>query len=430
MMSGVALVYLFEANVERAAREDLQALRNRLIAAISTSPEAAAIEETLTDPRLGIPLSGLYWQVENLESGEVLRSRSLWDAVIDFPQSLLRAGPNFVTLDGPDNQRLATLGGLIAIASSDEPANYIVIVAQDRSAIERSTRQFGTEMAIDLSLLGLALLVAAWLQVHLGLQPLRKLAKAVEEVRTGRAERLGTQFPSEVLPLVGEVNELLAARDKSLVAARTRAGDLAHSLKTPIAVMAAVADKLRAAGDETNAETLADLSREISEDVDYQLRLARIRPRSSATVLRTSLNAALLRTISVLRKTHAGENINWQVTLNEDAMVDIDEHDLLELTGIVLENAAKWATSKVVVTTGVSGACAVTEVRDDGPGLSDDQIAQIGTRGVRIREERPGSGFGLAIALEIAAVNGARIEFSSAPGSGLTVGVALRVSNY
>jgi signal transduction histidine kinase len=163
----------------------------------------------------------------------------------------------------------------------------------------------------------------------------------------------------------------------------------------------------------------------MSENVDYQLRLARIRPRTSATVLRASLNSALLRTISVLRKTHEGENIHWQITLGDDLLVDIDEHDLLELAGIVLENAAKWAASRVVVTTASVGGHAVAQVTDDGPGLSKEQIAQIGARGTRISDERSGSGFGLAIALEIAATNGASIEFSSAPESGLTVEIAL-----
>jgi signal transduction histidine kinase len=424
LISGLVLVYLFEANVERSTLDDLDVLRDRLVAAVSTSPDVAAIEETLTDPRLATPFGGLYWQVENLESGEVLRSRSLWDAVLTFPTSLLTSEPSFTTLVGPEGQRLAALGGVVTITSSDVPASHLVIVAKDRAEIERSTRQFGTEMAIDLALLGLALMVAAWLQVHIGLQPLRRLAKAVEEIRTGRSERLDTEYPSEVQPLINEVNELLVARDTSLASARTRAADLAHSLKTPIAVVAATADKLRAAGDTEHADTLAELSREMTENVDYQLQLARIRPRTSATIIRTSLNAALLRAIGVLRKTHAGEAIHWRVELGADLMVDIDEHDLLELAGIVLENAVKWASSRVIVTTSTTDGFAIAEVIDDGPGLTPDQIDQIGTRGVRLRTDRPGSGFGLAIAGEIARVNEAKLSFSSRSG-GLRARIAL-----
>lgn len=425
ILNGIALLYLFEANIERGVREDLTAIRNRLIAVLSTSPAEAAIEAELTDPRYATPFGGLYWQAENLDSGETLRSRSLWDTTLHFPPALLRADPGFATLDGPDNQRLSALGSAVTVEGTGNPATYLIVVAQDRSAIDRSTRQFSYEMTLASLILGLALFLAAWIQVHLGLSPLRKLAAGVEAIRTGRTERLGTDYPSEVLPLVSEVNELLAARDKSLDAARTRAGDLAHGLKTPIAVLSATADRLRHRGDGENADALETLSQEMTEQVDYQLRLAGIRPRTSTTVIRSSLNSALLRTISVLRKTRQGEAIHWEAALGADVDVDVDGHDLLELVGIVLENATKWAQSSVSVSTAIDGNVTVTVVSDDGPGLSDDEIARIGVRGLRFNHETPGSGFGLAIAREIATTNRGTIDFARAKPSGLSVTIRL-----
>ena len=425
VISGLALLYLFEGNFERRVRDDLTAIRNRLIAAISTDPGQDALDAALTDPLFATPLGGLYWQVENLDSGEILRSRSLWDTTLDYPQALLMSGPAFATFDGPEDQRLSAFGGIVTIGGSDNPARYLVTVAQDRAGIDRSMRQVGFEMTVALLILGLALFLAAWVQVHLGLSPLRKLAGGIESIRAGRAERLATDYPSEVLPLVSEVNELLAAREQSLKSARTRAGDLAHSLKTPIAVLFATASKLLAAGDTQNGETLADLSSEMTEQVDYQLRLAGIRPRTSATVLRASLNAAVLRTISVLRKTHEGEAIQWNASLGAEFEVDIDARDLLELLGIVLENAAKWARSTVSISTHERGGMIETIVEDDGPGLTNEQILDLGVRGHRLSEDRSGSGFGIAIAREITTTNGGTMSFKRGQLGGLSVTVTL-----
>lgn len=425
VVSGIALVTIFESTIERRTRDDLMTTRNRLVAAIAPAPVAAHLEQTLTDPRYATPFGGLYWQVENLNSGEVNRSRSLWDTKIAFPQSEASGEPSYLTLDGPSGQMLSVLGGVVAVDGPGGQGRYLVSVARDRADADEAIRRFGWEMSLDLSILGVALVLAAWVQVNLGLRPLGRLAEAVETIRSGRAERLGSEYPTEVLPLVKEVNELLAARDKSIETARFRAAELAHSLKTPMAVVSATAERLKAAGDSENAATLAALSEEVSDEIDYHLRLTALRPRDSTTVLRTSLNAALLRTISVLRKTPYGEALHWKLELGKDTQVDIDEHDLLELVGILVENAAKWASSQVEVSTVAHENEVVTCVFDDGPGLTEEQIARIGVRGQRLNRDKPGSGFGLSIALEIVVVNKGTLTFGRSDAGGLAVTLTL-----
>jgi signal transduction histidine kinase len=145
-------------------------------------------------------------------------------------------------------------------------------------------------------------------------------------------------------------------------------------------------------------------------------------------VLSASLNAAVLRTLGVLRKTEAGERTFWRIDLGAESVVDIDRYDLLELVGNLLENATKWAQSRIDVGSTQTADIAELCIADDGPGMSDAQIAALGQRGVRLDENRSGSGFGLAIAMEIAELNRGAIELGRSELGGLLVKVRLPLS--
>jgi signal transduction histidine kinase len=149
----------------------------------------------------------------------------------------------------------------------------------------------------------------------------------------------------------------------------------------------------------------------MSDRIDYQLRLARLKMRTGSHTGNASLNAALNSTIAVLKKTHRGEALQWAVDLAEDLTVNIERNDLLELLGILLENASEWAASRVHVATARDGECAMITIDDDGAGLSSEQMESLGVRGKRLDESRSGNGMGLAIALEIAGLNKGSLEF-------------------
>ena len=347
------------------------------------------------------------------------------------------AGPNHVlptgegigtgglrTVPGPDGQTLAALTRPVEFATPAGPAGYRVTLAEDRSILDQTIGDFGADMALALLVLGMAILLAAWLIIYLGLRPLGALRRGLEAVRHGRAEKLADDHPAEVLPLVSEVNELLALRDRSVAFARARAADLAHGLKTPLQVLTATADRLRTR-DQQSAAALDEIIAEMSDRIDYQLRLARLRLRSGSHVLSASLNNAISRSASVVSKTREGEALDWNIALGDDFRVNIDRHDLLELTGVVLENAAKWARSRVDVAVRRDGLRVELSIADDGPGLGDEQIAKLGVRGRRFDESRPGSGLGLAIALEILAMNGGEAAFSRSKLGGLSVALSL-----
>lgn len=418
LLTGAALTYMFTANVERTVHAELDASLDRLTALIAPDVRGVDVTGAMADPHYDVPFSGLYWQISDNAGGATLRSRSLWDVVLELPAGAgSRAGLD--SISGPSGHVLASLSRIVRFESALGPRSYTITAAHDRSIIDQSIERFGRDMAAALAIVGMSLVAASWVQVQLGLRPLKALTAGIESIRRGRAESLTGSYPSEVLPLVRETNDLLAARAKSLESARARAADLAHGLKTPLSVLAATAEHLRERGDIVNATTLAELCDEMRDRVDYQLRLTRLRLRTRSEVLSTSLTSALKGTVSVLKKTREGENLDWRLDVDEDIAVDIDRHDLHELVGIILENAAKWARSHVEISTRAEGKTAVVNIADDGPGLDGQQIARLGVRGRRLDESKPGSGFGLAIASEIVALNNGSLGFERSARGGL-----------
>ena len=430
VVAGLAIGWIFRANVERQVQQGLVAGLNRLVAQIDPFAPAPVPETALPDPRYATPFSGLYWQVEDAAPGAVWRSRSLWDQVLATGAGPTGAGEVFRTLPGPDGQSLSALLRDIRFATPNgEVRSFRVTLAENRALLDESINRFGIDLAIALAVLGLALVAAAGLQVQLGLLPLHSVRAGIGAVRRGEAPALPPDYPAEVLPLVGEVNELLTQQQKSIDFARARAADLAHGLKTPLSVLKSLGTELADKGDPESARLVDEIATEMDDRVDYQLRLSRLRLRTRAHQLAASLNEAVDRTVAVLVRTRDGERLTWQVELSPGLVVDIDRHDLTELVGVMLENAAKWGESAVRVEGRAEGGMALLTIADDGPGLSEAEIAKLGVRGQRLDESRRGSGLGVAIALEIVAINAGRVSFGRAPEGGLSVELALPLAD-
>ncbi|MGB3339565.1 MAG: HAMP domain-containing sensor histidine kinase [Devosia sp.] len=422
--AGFALQYLFTVNIERSAREDMDAALTRLAAVIVPASETPSLSSPLPDPRYETPFGGRYWQIEALDTGQVTRSRSLWDFVLEAP-----IADDAIHHDaGPDGRHLILLTRQLQIEGPEGFRTFLVTVGQDHQPIHEATQQFARDATQVLLLLGGLIILAAWLQISLGLSPIRRVQLAIEAVRRGDAARLEGQFPSELGPLVQEVNGLLDAREVMMDRARSRAADLAHGLKTPLAAVHGIAEGLRERGNEVDAGLLQDLSFEMSERVDYQMRLAALRVRTSAHSVRSSLNSAVIRTLTVLKKTGRGEQLHWVAELADDCWVDVHRQDLMELVGITLENATKWASSRVFVRSMREHDRAVLEICDDGLGIPEDQMMSLGTRGLRLDQTLPGYGLGLAIAAEILDINNGTMTFSRAQIGGLVVTIGLPLS--
>jgi signal transduction histidine kinase len=428
VVAGIAIGWMFTANVERSMRAGLTASLNRLVAQIDPFVPDPVGTDPLPDPRYATPVSGAYWQIEALPGGANWRSRSLFDHVLDTSGATAPGGvERFSTLAGPADQSLSAMVREVSFASpaGDSQQRFRVTLAEDRGLLDESIRQFGGELVLALAFLGLALILASLLQVQLGLRPLGALRQGIGAVRRGETQKLPTDYPTEVLPLVGEVNELLIQQQKSMEFARARAADLAHGLKTPLSVLRNLAADLKQTGEAKAGGEIDEIVGEMDDRVEYQLRLSRLRMRTPTHQLSASLNDTVTRTIAVLSRTQEGEELDWQVELAPGLKVDIDPHDLMELVGVVLENAAKWGKTRVVVSGNADTGEAELRVADDGPGLTEAQIAKLGVRGQRHDESRRGSGLGLAIALEVVALNAGTMHFARAAEGGLEVIVRL-----
>jgi len=421
ILAGLAIVYLFVDNIEANARLGLRASLSRVVALLDPASSPPALEGALPDPRYDSPDSGIYWQIENLATHELGRSRSLFDFTLAPPQALVDGRENFVTLGGPDGQSLLAL---IRTVRFDDEHSYRVILAENRAPLNESIARFGLQLTLALIIVGLVLAAAALLQVRLGLGPLDALRAGIEAVRKGRRDRLPTDYPAEVQGLVSEVNELLAAQEQSVRFAQERASDLAHGLKTPLAVLGTIAADLRNSGNDASARNLDVLASEMAERIDYQLRLSRLRLRPRTHEFSANLEDAVSRTLAVIRRTPEGEHLTIETHL-EPFLVDIEPRDLIELVGALTENAAKWARSRLDVEAKREDGTALLRIADDGPGLSAEDITRIGQRGQRLDETSKGSGLGVAIAHEIAALNGGSIQFGRASIGGLEVLVSL-----
>ena len=429
LVAGFGLTVLFERHAERRMEAQLDDILCQILGHIRAGPDGRIqFELVLADPRFEFPLSGLYWQIQDEDLPTLLRSRSLWDAVLDLPDDVLPAGVlHRHELQGPGDETLLVLERRVVFHPDTDGRHLRVAVALDRRELADAGRSFATDMFPYLLLLGVVLLAAAWAQVRIGLAPLDRLRQGLRSIRSGEARRLPAEFPDEVNPLVEEVNALIEAQEGAIERARAWTTDLAHGLKTPLVVLAADAERLRAAGQSELADDLDSLAQTMRQRVDRELIRARMRARAPARTDAqgagrgagggarnrcVDLPAAINRVIRTLQRTPNGGRLDWQLDGPETLPVLMLSEDLTELLGNVLENAANWARSRVSVRITAADPV-VVRVEDDGPGVPDDALQALGQRGLRLDERTQGFGLGLAIAQDICDAYGVGLTFGT-----------------
>jgi signal transduction histidine kinase len=271
-----------------------------------------------------------------------------------------------------------------------------------------------------------ACLLAGLLQVRRGWSPINQLRARLARLDTGSARRLDGEYPSEVAPLVGDLNALLDQREASVARARASAGDLAHGLKTPLAVLLQEAARADAAGHADLAGAIREQVDRMRRQVDYQLAQARVdatrRARAGASTPVVEAAEALGRT---MRRLHAERGLTIDIDVAADVRVRVDREDLDEMLGNLLDNACKWGRRRVRVSAGRPGADVLVLIDDDGPGIAAEMRQAVFERGVRADEAAPGSGLGLAIVRDLASACGGDVTFAQSPLGGARVGLRL-----
>ena len=427
-IASIGLQKLFERSLIRRTQSEL-ILDLRLLAEALDTDEKGAVKlpTAPNDPLFSVANSGRYWQV--LRGGQtVLRSPSLWKftLAVESP-SELAPEPVAVHLSGPDEQSLFGIMRQIAIDGGPDRRPLTVVVAADYQEIERAKHRFAEDLMIGLSGLAGLLLLAASAHVFIGLKPLQDIRARLVRVRSGEIRRLEGNFPTEVMPLVNEANALLDAQDAVLETARKRAQDLAHGLKTPLAVMATQSRALRRRGDSEIADHIDRQIESMRRHVERELARARTRGGGPTHHQRVDTANAVRELTGTLQMLPKGQKLSFNLALAENLTLAVDRSDFNELMGNLIDNAHKWARSCVRVESKAQGNRAVFLVEDDGPGVAPNDIARILQRGVRADASVPGSGLGLAIVSDLLAVYRGDIELEQSPLGGLAATISLPI---
>ncbi len=417
----VAMTLLFERHVERRIEADLVREGLQLAAALSVDASGApALEREPGDSRYSEPASGLYWQVST--SKGALSSRSLWDQHLPTPVDADSLEWRNRVIDGPFNQQVLLVERFIRPERSG--ADVLVQLAHEQKSLHEAREEFGHELALFLAILWFILSAAAWVQVELGLRPLRHVRNEVETLKRNPRERIAAAHVAEIEPLTLAINELADAREKDLGRARRRAADLAHGLKTPLAALSAQSRRAREAGATEAADGLDQAIGAARSAIEGELARSRAAAIRAAPSGDSTLALPLIESlVGVVERTEFGAKLVFEVNILEELRLPVASEDLLEIAGALIENAARYARRRVRVT-GEAVEGGVLLVEDDGPGIGPEKVAAALMRGGRLDEAGSGHGLGLAIANDLVDATRGGITLLRSELGGLKVTVA------
>jgi signal transduction histidine kinase len=268
-----------------------------------------------------------------------------------------------------------------------------------------------------------AFVVGGLFLVQRAVAPLWSLRASLSSLREGRSQRIEGDYPTEVQPLVNDLNALLEDRERAIARALTTAGDLAHGLKTPLAVLAQEAEQAGAAGHHDLATTLGQLVERMKRQIDYHLARARATASTRAAPgLRCPVLPSVEGLVRTMRRLYAGRELRIDADISPAHEIRGRREDLDEMLGNLLDNACKWARSRVAISSSLEGASddarLSISVDDDGPGLDPSLRAQVLQRGVRVDQQVRGSGLGLAIVSDLAELYGGSVTLETSPLGG------------
>ena len=422
---GLLLSNLFREPLEHAFDERLNVLLRSVISTVELGADAPGVRaRPLGEPRFLQQYSGLYWQVGHVEQDAVvIRSPSMWDFAFEITPIQGGAKKRSYVTEGPLGQSLQVVEQYVTEEGVE--GTFVFTVAADRKQLVETIDEFNTTLLWSLGALGIGLLLAVSAQVRFGLRPLQRIRKSVSDIRDGRAEKLVGEFPSEVKPLADELNSLMDYTTEVLARARAHVGNLAHALKTPLAVLANEAEK--------PTEKLRPLVKQQTELMRRQIdhHLSRARAVGQAPFIRnqTPLQPALTRLARTLEKIYAERDIQIDIASDDGIAFRGEQHDLDEMLGNLLDNACKWAKSTVRLRAATAPSGAGLRIRitveDDGPGIPDSQRDALFDRGQRADESKPGSGLGLSIVRDIATLYGGDVALSDSDIGGLCATLTL-----
>jgi signal transduction histidine kinase len=432
VITGIVLSSVYRDATERAFDRRLNLYLRTLIAEVATPDEPPDRQfQSLGEPLFELPLSGWYWQITrtDTEKGEARASRSLWDKKLpklDEAADLTAAGVRLGYVDGPEGQTLRMVERPVDLGADGK---YLVSVAGDATEIFDETRSFDYYLGGTFAALTIVLLLTTIFQVRFGLAPLKRISDSIADIRSGRAERLEGEFPVEIAPLARETNALIDANREIVERARTHVGNLAHAIKTPLSV---IVNEASAHGTDPFASKVLEQADLMRDQVAHHLERARIAARLTVIGTVTEVAPAIEALRRTMEKIHRDRDVAIAVEADPQARFRGERQDLEEMVGNLVDNACKWAASRVLIEVRVERAAAPDAgmvlritVDDDGRGLSEAERSKASRRGQRLDESKPGSGLGLSIVVDLAALYGGSLSLGNAPTGGLRAELVL-----
>ncbi|MGL5947623.1 MAG: ATP-binding protein [Aeromonas sp.] len=397
---GFSLQSMLHGDWQAAEADSLRVQMDELLVRLKVdSAGRPVLSEPLADPRFLQPRSGYYWQ---LEQGDVLvgRSRSLGEQRLPSTppaKTLLPALFSSSELFHAKGARREPLLVMTRRAMLPQSARVVTLVlAKNSRAFTRTLNKMRLSLLLGFGLAAVGLVLGLVLQVGYGLQPLRVLRRELARLHQGEQEGFTQRYPQEIQPLVDDINRLLHRYGELLGRARTHTGNLAHALKTPLSVLRNQVAEL----DSRQQAALTEQLDHIQRHIDYHLGKARITGAARVLGVSTPLRARIEYICRAFSRLYPDKVLDIDVPAQ--LAVGVEEQDFDEMVGNVLENAFKWAQANIRISTAELGGWISLRIEDDGPGMSEGEIAQAVLRGVRLDERVPGSGLGLNIVTELA----------------------------
>lgn len=394
-LTGIVLDKAFRNNVEHAQRENL---RTQIYALLATAElddaDYLKLPEQNMEPRLNISESTLHARVVTSKNKIVWQSESMLNTEIPLPKNYKTGEFSFSDISNNKSYTLVNFASIWITVEGED--TYIFQVAENKNVFNSQISLFRKNLWGWLAGVSFILIIIQTLILRWGLKPLRHVAEDLLKIERGKTEKLSGDYPKEITPLTNNLNQLLDSSSQQLIRYRDALGNMAHSLKTPIAVLQGIINKTTGEDKEVAREQLST----INNIVEYQLQRA-----STVGQQQSSHHISLMpianKLLASLQKVYIDKNIEVRINIVDEISIKIDQGDLYELLGNLLENAFKWSESKIYISAEQSKQQTQIIIEDDGPGISDNEKERILLRGQRADQNTPGHGLGLAMVNDI-----------------------------